>query len=172
MPVTSRGVSGRLRPGSMRPSKLSSRPTHSMPLLAAHLTTARITALRPGASPPPVKIPMRFTSDIGVSLSARGKLGVLQPALGASVCVRVDASSGRLAQLGERRVRNAEVGSSSLLPSTKISSSLSSVGRHTFYSPHPGDFPIMTVALFLGCPREQSPIRLRLRCYAARHDFS
>ena len=27
-------------------------------------------------------------------------------------------SSGRLAQLGERRVRNAEVGSSSLLPST------------------------------------------------------
>jgi hypothetical protein len=29
-------------------------------------------------------------------------------------------SSGRLAQLGERRVRNAEVGSSSLLPSTNL----------------------------------------------------
>jgi hypothetical protein len=28
--------------------------------------------------------------------------------------------SGRLAQLGERRVRNAEVGSSSLLPSTNL----------------------------------------------------
>src|SRR5204863_4443687 len=37
-------------------------------------------------------------------------------------------SSGRLAQLGERRVRNAEVGSSSLLPSTKILSKRGSFG--------------------------------------------
>ena len=34
--------------------------------------------------------------------------------------VRSTSESGRLAQLGERRVRNAEVGSSSLLPSTKF----------------------------------------------------
>src|SRR5262249_17178494 len=36
--------------------------------------------------------------------------------------------SGRLAQLGERRVRNAEVGSSSLLPSTKMFSKRGSFG--------------------------------------------
>src|SRR5262249_55451912 len=36
--------------------------------------------------------------------------------------------SGRLAQLGERRVRNAEVGSSSLLPSTKMLSKRGSFG--------------------------------------------
>ena len=37
-------------------------------------------------------------------------------------------SEGRLAQLGERRVRNAEVGSSSLLPSTKTLSKRGSFG--------------------------------------------
>src|SRR5262245_23500226 len=39
-------------------------------------------------------------------------------------------TSGRLAQLGERRVRNAEVGSSSLLPSTKILQYFSNLRRH------------------------------------------
>ena len=56
-----RAVSTRDRLGSMSPSKLSSRPTTSMPLLTPALTTARITAFRPGASPPPVRIPMRFS---------------------------------------------------------------------------------------------------------------
>ena len=37
MPVTSRGVSTRERPGSIRPSKLSSRPMHSMPAFAGRL---------------------------------------------------------------------------------------------------------------------------------------
>jgi hypothetical protein len=40
--------------------------------------------------------------------------------------VALSVQSGRLAQLGERRVRNAEVGSSSLLPSTKIAQEKSS----------------------------------------------
>jgi hypothetical protein len=39
-----------------------------------------------------------------------------------------EPSNGRLAQLGERRVRNAEVGSSSLLPSTRILSKRGSAG--------------------------------------------
>ena len=37
MPVTSRGVSTRERPGSIRPSKLSSRPMHSMPAVGGGL---------------------------------------------------------------------------------------------------------------------------------------
>ena len=61
MPVTSLADSTRDRFGSIRPSKLSSRPTTSMPLLTPALTTARITAFRPGASPPPVRIPIRFS---------------------------------------------------------------------------------------------------------------
>ena len=41
------------------PSKLSSIPMHFIPYSPiAVLTTARITAFRPGASPPPVKIPI------------------------------------------------------------------------------------------------------------------
>ncbi len=63
MPRTSCAVMMRERPGSMRPSKLSSRPTHSIPLLHADFTTARMTALRPGASPPPVLMAMRRTSE-------------------------------------------------------------------------------------------------------------
>ena len=69
MPRTSRGVSTRDRPGSMSPSKLSSRPMHSMPLLVANLTTARMTALSPGASPPPVRMPMRLMAVTGFDYS-------------------------------------------------------------------------------------------------------
>src|SRR5829696_7513307 len=61
MPVTSLGVNLRQRSGSISPSKLSSRPITSHLQLDADLTTARITALSPGASPPPVMIPIRFT---------------------------------------------------------------------------------------------------------------
>src|SRR5436190_8412224 len=108
MPVTSRGVSTRERPGSINPSKLSSRPTHSIPEFAAALATARITALSPGASPPPVSTPSRLISVIGVRVYQE------------DAWYNRSFTSGRLAQLGERRVRNAEVGSSSLLPSTTL----------------------------------------------------
>ena len=88
---------------------------HSMPQLAADLTTARMTAFRPGASPPPVSTPMRLSgrhdSTIANAACTRCERGNSRVRL----MVRL---SGRLAQLGERRVRNAEVGSSSLLPST------------------------------------------------------
>src|SRR5262245_25572901 len=107
MPVTSRGVSRRERSGSMRPSKLSSRPRHSMPALDDVLTTARMTAFSPGASPPPVRTPIRVTAAMPAEcIRSRGTIPVSS------------TRRGRLAQLGERRVRNAEVGSSSLLPST------------------------------------------------------
>src|SRR3954464_2684856 len=46
-------------------------------------------------------------------MSARGTLSRWKTA-----CYTDDSPSGRLAQLGERRVRNAEVTSSSLVPST------------------------------------------------------
>ena len=62
-----------------------------------------------------------------------GREGALAASSCATLCVRSGGApraqprgpprqgrSGRLAQLGERRVRNAEVGSSSLLPSTNI----------------------------------------------------
>src|SRR3989442_1187204 len=117
MPVTSRGVSLRERFGSMRPSKLSSRPVHSIPALDAVLTTARMTALRPGASPPPVRTPIRVIAGILVECSRADALRLPKRAWYNRRSVR-----GRLAQLGERRVRNAEVGSSSLLPSTNLRS--------------------------------------------------
>src|SRR6187401_2639140 len=173
MPVTSLAESTRDRFGSISPSKLSSRPTTSMPSLTPALTTARITAFRPGASPPPVRIPIRFSFCMQSGYSGGPSAGLylrgpvagnaacrraghgqgcrrvynapdpLPPREGAWYCWRSccrapawqtdcrraelrfgrdlhQALNGRLAQLGERRVRNAEVGSSSLLPSTKI----------------------------------------------------
>src|SRR5690348_14079131 len=42
------------------------------------------------------------------------------PSVSGAVVQLKSCTSGRLAQLGERRVRNAEVGSSSLLPSTSF----------------------------------------------------
>ena len=71
MPVTSLGVSCRVRDGSRSPSKLSSSPITSTPALTAALTTARMTAFRPGASPPPVKTPIRATEDIGSDYTIR-----------------------------------------------------------------------------------------------------
>ena len=67
--------------------------------------------------------------------------------------------SGRLAQLGERRVRNAEVGSSSLLPSTNIINAARASWPLRRLS-----FPAATVRL-LTCPMslrsDAFPIRLR-----------
>src|SRR5207344_93632 len=95
-----------------------------IPLLHADLTTARMTALRPGASPPPVSTPIRLMDDTHPTI-ANGFRATLPQRKTACYTrsSRVGSGSpqsGRLAQLGERRVRNAEVGSSSLLPSTKF----------------------------------------------------
>ena len=81
----------------------------------ADLTTARMTALRPGASPPPVSTPIRL---IGGTI--RDYMGKAQRFnFGCKFdTVKGYRPVGRLAQLGERSVRNAEVGSSILLPST------------------------------------------------------
>src|SRR5439155_22527482 len=108
MPVTSRGESTRERPGSIRPSKLSSRPTHSMPQFEAAFTTARITAFRPGASPPPVRTPRREMDDIERVYQA----GCVATVETRAVQCCGSLFLGRLAQLGARGVRNAEVGSS------------------------------------------------------------
>src|SRR5687768_1750567 len=83
------------------------------PALYDAFTTARITALRPGASPPPVSTPIFFIEDMNA--------GVAAPRRGLHVTLRILQEfhdSGRLAQLGERCVRNAEVRGSIPLPST------------------------------------------------------
>src|ERR1035437_2652861 len=52
--------------GQMSPSKPSGMPmTFHLCLRMAALVAARITALRPGASPPPVAMPIQRMSDMG-----------------------------------------------------------------------------------------------------------
>ena len=54
----------RTRVSPSRPSKLSSMPTTRIPYSpTAVFTAARITAFKPGASPPPVTIPMVFITE-------------------------------------------------------------------------------------------------------------
>ena len=75
MPVTSRGREDartiRLRAGR----RSCPRGRHSgCCAFAAALTTARMTALRPGASPPPVRTPMRESADMCVrSVAGSGR---------------------------------------------------------------------------------------------------
>src|SRR5437667_10008036 len=157
------------RLGSIRPSKLSSRPRHSMPALDAALTTARMTALRPGASPPPVRTPIRVIAGILVECSRADALRLSKRAWYNRRSVR-----GRLAQLGERRVRNAEVGSSSLLPSTILRSRTSlraSVWQATLLSKR-GSFSCLFLlyrALWTFCgqikrvERRDAPFERRMR---------
>ena len=127
MPVTSFGVRARERSGSIRPSKLSSRPRTSHLQLAADFDDGaddgveararlRRRSSRRCASP---KMTCRHDSVPSLPLRP-AKRGMLTLA-SSSVVVR-NIQRGRLAQLGERRVRNAEVGSSSLLPSTNLRS--------------------------------------------------
>src|SRR5271166_5373246 len=66
MPETSLSVSSKDFSGQMRPSKPSGMPmTFHLYLRMAALVAARMTALRPGASPPPVAIPIQRMSGIG-----------------------------------------------------------------------------------------------------------
>src|SRR5580700_10572849 len=70
MPETSFIVSSNDFSGQIRPSKPSGMPMTFHPYLRmAALVAARITAFRPGASPPPVAIPMQRMSDIEVGAS-------------------------------------------------------------------------------------------------------
>src|SRR5580704_5025333 len=65
MPETSLTVSSNDFSGQIRPSKPSGMPMTFHPYFRmAALVAARMTALRPGASPPPVAIPMQRMSDI------------------------------------------------------------------------------------------------------------
>src|SRR5579864_620951 len=65
MPLTSFSVSSKDFSGQMRPSKPSGMPmTFHLYLRIAALVAARMTALSPGASPPPVAMPMQAMSDI------------------------------------------------------------------------------------------------------------
>src|SRR5579863_10297969 len=67
MPLTSFSVSSKDFSGQMRPSKPSGMPMTFHPyLIMAALVAARMTALRPGASPPPVPMPIQRMLDIGV----------------------------------------------------------------------------------------------------------
>src|SRR4029077_17778560 len=67
MPKTSFSVSSNDFSGQIRPSKPSGMPITFQPYLRiAALVAARITALRPGASPPPVAMPIERISDMSV----------------------------------------------------------------------------------------------------------
>ena len=55
----SRTARGRWARGGRRPSKPPVMPIASQPRAAAAMTVARMTVFKPGASPPPVTIPMR-----------------------------------------------------------------------------------------------------------------
>src|SRR5713101_4111343 len=69
MPETSFSVSSNAFSGQMRPSKPSGMPMTFHPyLIIAALVAARMTAFRPGASPPPVPMPIQRMSDIDSSL--------------------------------------------------------------------------------------------------------
>ena len=54
-------VSMRTKSLEMRPFQPLRMPTQSMPRLAAERTTARTAEFMPGASPPLVRTPIRFT---------------------------------------------------------------------------------------------------------------
>ena len=65
MPLTCLSVSSYDFSGQIRPSKPSGMPmTFHLYFRKAHFAAARMTALRPGASPPPVQIPMQRMSDM------------------------------------------------------------------------------------------------------------
>src|ERR1700677_42532 len=65
MPETFSSVSSKAFSGQMRPSKPSGMPMTFQPWLRmAAFVAARMTALRPGASPPPVAMPMHLMSDM------------------------------------------------------------------------------------------------------------
>ncbi len=121
MPVTSRGVSTRERSGSSRPSKLSSMPRVSMPLFQAALDDGADDGVQPGrVAAAGEHADTCDRGHRGESLAGSpgwSRCGRRNPhgTIGARFC-------GRLAQLGERRVRNAEVTSSSLVSSTILRS--------------------------------------------------
>src|SRR5580700_1836181 len=70
IPLTSLSVSSKDFSGQMRPSKPSGMPMTFHPyLMMAALVAARMTALRPGASPPPVLMPMQRISDMRLVVS-------------------------------------------------------------------------------------------------------
>src|SRR6202007_1733089 len=75
MPLTSFRVSSNDFSGQMRPSKPSGMPITFHPyLMMAALVAARMTALRPGASPPPVPMPIQRMLDIGKIVVGREQL--------------------------------------------------------------------------------------------------
>src|SRR2546430_9339625 len=59
MPRTSAGVSSSISPSSMQPAQPFLTPLTWCPSWNARRATARIAAFKPGASPPPVRIPIR-----------------------------------------------------------------------------------------------------------------
>src|SRR5438270_13684080 len=87
MPLTSFNVSSKAFSGQMRPSKPSGMPMTFYPyLMMAALVAARMTALRPGASPPPVPMPIQRMLDIGKIVVGRQSL-VVGRAYGTTVAI-------------------------------------------------------------------------------------
>src|ERR1700730_8802896 len=79
IPETSLSVSSNDFSGQIRPSKPSGMPmTFHLYFRMAALVAARMTALRPGASPPPVAIPMQRMSGIEKFVVGRSSLAGLR----------------------------------------------------------------------------------------------
>src|SRR5579863_2589556 len=91
MPLTSFSVSSKDFSGQMRPSKPSGMPMTFHPyLMMAALVAARMTALRPGASPPPVPMPIQRMLDIGVVV---GRIVLGRIVVGCSFAIRGRSSN-------------------------------------------------------------------------------
>src|SRR5437588_9140845 len=78
MPETSRRVSSRGSPSPIIPAQPLGTPSTLSPEARARRATARIAAFRPGASPPPVRTPMRMSDPHWQPLvgQAVGRAGV------------------------------------------------------------------------------------------------
>src|SRR5437879_186676 len=91
MPRTSDGVSSPMRPSSRQPAQPFLTPLTGGPSWNARRASARIAAFRPGASPPPVRTPMR-TGDR------------LRPVDSSQELLEGDVGQGRQRHVGVREV--------------------------------------------------------------------
>src|SRR5688572_30007235 len=115
MPAISRGPSGVTTP-STSPRQPSRTPATSQPRSSDRLVTARMTALRPGQSPPPVRIPTRCATgqvyEGALYTGARAEVAELADA--------PDSKSGSLRGVGVRFPPSALMTGWGVIPTIRV----------------------------------------------------